>query len=126
MSTRDNIRQQINAMIDDLADSPEDAAAVKTELDRIESERQVADYLLDARLAAGMTQRALAAASGLSPAKICRMESGNDATLRLGDVKAYCNGLGIPLPFTFSHPSARRPRAVRTRARRPRPVPALA
>lgn len=40
-----------------------------------------------------MTQRALSAASGLSPAKICRMESGNDSTLRLGDVKAYCNGL---------------------------------
>lgn len=126
MSIRDNIRQQINAMIDDLADSPEDAAAVKTELDRIESERQVADYLLDSRLAAGMTQRALAAASGLSPAKICRMESGNDATLRLGDVKAYCNGLGIPLPFTFFRPPARRARAVRPRTRRPRPVPALA
>ena len=126
MNIRDNIRTQINAMIDALADTPEDAAAVKTELDRIESERQVADYLLDSRLAAGITQRALAAASGLSPAKICRMESGNDSTLRLGDVKAYCNGLGIPMPFTISRPPSP-PRPSRSRrARRPRPVPVLA
>ncbi len=119
MSIRDNIRKQINAMIDGLADSPEDAAAVKTELDRLESERQVANYLFDSRLAAGMTQRALAAASGLSPAKICRMESGDDSTLRLGDVKAYCDGLGIPLPFTFFRPPSRRPRS---RPRRKRAV----
>jgi DNA-binding Xre family transcriptional regulator len=125
MNIRDNIRAQINAMIDDLVDTPEDAAAVKTELDRIESERQVVDYLLDSRLAAGITQRALAAASGLSPSKICRMESGNDSTLRLGDVKAYCSGLGIPLPFTISRPLSL-PRPSRPRARRPRPVPVLA
>jgi hypothetical protein len=111
MSIRDNIRKQINAMIDSLSDSPEDAAAVKTELDRIESERQIVNYLFDSRLAAGMTQRALAAASGLSPTKICRMESGDDSTLRLGDVKAYCDGIGIPLPFTISRPSACRTRS---------------
>jgi DNA-binding XRE family transcriptional regulator len=105
-------RAQIDKFIDEIADNP---AEVKAALDRIEAERRVVDSLLGARISAGMSQRDLAAASGLSAAKICRMETGNDGDLNFGDVQAYLKGLGTTLRVSFRPPR-----------RRPRPTPAMA
>jgi hypothetical protein len=106
-----NTRQQIDAIIDELCDNP---AAMKAGLDRLEEESSLVNALLDARRAAGLTQRELAKACGMSAAKICRMESGNDAALRFGDVQAYLKGAGASL-----HLAIRPPRRPRPRLRRP-------
>ncbi|MBQ7251345.1 MAG: helix-turn-helix domain-containing protein [Kiritimatiellae bacterium] len=100
------IREQLDKAIDEIFDNP---AEIKTELDRIGEERRIVDSLLAARHAAGLTQRELARASGMSAAKICRMESGTDAALRLGDVQAYLKGAGASLRFSV-RPSRIHPR----------------
>ena len=102
------IRGQLDKAIDEIFGNP---AEIKTELDRIEEERRIVDSLLAARHAAGLTQRELAKASGMSAAKICRMESGNDAALRLGDVQAYLKGAGASLRLSV------RPSPIRHRPR---------
>ena len=108
-----NARIQVDALIDGLFDNAEE---IKAGMDRLDEENRLVDTLLSYRHAAGFTQRDLAAASGLSPAKICRMESGNDASLRIGDVQAYLKGVGKTLRvFTLprpSHPRTRRKHTV--------------
>ena len=110
-----NTRAKINAAIDELFDNP---AEIKAELERLDGENRLVDSLLAARHAAGLSQRALAKASGMSPAKICRMESGNDANLRLGDVQTYLKGLGSSLRLSVQPPRRRRPRVASFRPRR--------
>ena len=114
-----NARIQVDALIDGLFDNAEE---IKAGMDRLDEENRLVDTLLSYRHAAGFTQRDLAAASGLSPAKICRMESGNDASLRIGDVQAYLKGLGIPPQVILPRP----PRRTRPPSRRGRPAAAFA
>ena len=111
-------RKQIDEMIDALCDNPDE---IKAGLDRLERESRFVDSLVAARHAAGLSHVELAAASGLTPEKIGEMESGNDAALNVADVQAYLKGVGKTLRVT-----AIPRRSPRTRARRPRPVPALA
>lgn len=106
-----NTRAKINAAIDEIFDNP---GEIKAELDRIDRENAIVDSLLAARRDAGFSQRDLAKASGLSAAKICRMESGNDYGLRLGDVQKYLAGLGASLDVSVRPP--RRSRRRRGRA----------
>ena len=113
-----NAREQVNALVDAIFDNPEE---IKAGIDRIEEESRLVDSLLASRRAAGLSQRELAQASGMSPSKICRMESGTDANLRFGDIQKYLAGLGSSLRVDIQTPRRRCPRA-----RRPRPVPALA
>lgn len=108
-----NAREQVNALVDAIFDNP---GEIKAGIDRIEEESRLVDSLLAARRAAGFSQRDLAKTSGLSAAKICRMESGNDFALRFGDVQKYLAGLGATLAVSV------RP-ARHTRRRRPRPLP---
>lgn len=101
-----NTREKINAAIDEIFDNP---GEIKAELDRIDKESTIVDSLLAARHDAGFSQRDLAKASGLSAAKICRMESGVDSGLRLGDVQKYLAGLGASLAvFVRTRHSRRR------------------
>jgi hypothetical protein len=110
-------RAQIDNVIETLCDNPEE---LKAGLDRLERESRFVDSLIDARRRAGLSHAELAAASGLSPAKIGEMESGNDAALNLADVQAYLKGVGKTLRVSAL------PRPSRPRTRRPRPVPVLA
>ena len=103
-------RSQIDSIIDELCDNPEE---IKTGLDRLEEESRLVNALLDARHAAGLTQRELAKASGMSAAKICRMESGDDKGLRFGDVQAYLKGLGTTLEVRIHRPRRSRRRKAR-------------
>ena len=115
MTAREHIRNEIDKAIEDLFE--EDANAVKSELDRLEAERRMVNSLIDARHAAGLSMRALAKTSGLSAAKICRMECGNDAALNIGDFQAYLKGLGIltlNVSFRFPRYSSRRRPAPRS------------
>lgn len=116
MTSRERIREQtIQAFSGLFEEKPE---ALREELARLDEANRIVDSLLDARHAAGLSQRELAAAAGLSASKICRMESGCDADLNFGDVQAYLKGLGTTLRVSFRPP--------RRRPRRPRPTPALA
>ena len=112
-----HIRAQIDKMVDDLCDNPDE---IKAGLDRLEKESRFVDSLVEERHKAGLSHVALAAASGLSPEKIGEMESGTDAQLSFADVQAYLNGIGKTLRVSSL------PRTSRPRARRPRTVPALA
>jgi Trp operon repressor len=114
-----NTRKQIDSIIDELCDNP---AEMKAGIDHLEGESRIVNALLEARRTAGLTQRELAKACGMSAAKICRMESGNDAALRFGDVQAYLKGTGATFrlsvhPPRRPHPRPRRPlRAARVTA----------
>ena len=105
-----NAREQVNALVDAIFDNP---GEIKAGIDRLEEESRIVEALLAARIDAGFSQRDLAKASGLSAAKICRMESGNDYALRLGDVQKYLAGLGASLAVSVRPP--RRPRRRRSR-----------
>ncbi len=113
---KNSTRAQIDKMIEDLCDNPDE---IKAGLDRLEAETRMVDSLLEARIDAGMTQSELAAASGLSPEKIVEMESGDDAGLSIPDVQAYLKGVGKTLRVS----ALPRPRPAKSRAR---PAPALA
>lgn len=95
-----NIKDQINAMIDDLADNPDE---IKAELEQIRSETPLCRALQRARLEAGFSQRALAKAAGMSTSKICRMESGVDADLTLGEITKYIAPLGMSMSMLFDN-----------------------
>lgn len=102
-------RQQVDALIDEIFDNPEE---IKAGIDRLEKESRLVNALLDARHAAGLTQRELAKASGLSAAKICRMESDDDRALRVGDVQTYLKGLGATLEIRLRRPRCSKCRKV--------------
>lgn len=104
-----NTRAKINAAIDDIFDNPDE---IKAELDHIDRENAIVDSLLAARHDAGFSQRDLAKASGLSAAKICRMESGNDSGLRIGDVQKYLAGLGASFAVSIRPRRSRRRRSL--------------
>ena len=112
-----HIRAQINKMVEDLCDNPDE---IKAGLDQLEAESRFVDALIDARHTAGLSHVELAAVSGLSPEKIGEMESGNDAALNVADVQAYLRGVGKTLRVSAL------PRPARPRARRSRPVSVLA
>ena len=114
-----HIRAQIDKMIDELCDNPDE---IKAGIDRLDEQCRFVDSLVDARHKAGLSHFDLAAASGLTPEKIGEMESGTDAQLSLADVQAYLKGIGKTLRVS----SLPRPSRARSRAPRSRTVPALA
>ena len=112
-----HIRAQIDKMIDELCDNPDE---IKAGIDRLDEQCRFVDSLVDARHKAGLSHFGLAAASGLAPEKIGEMESGTDAQLSVADVQAYLKGIDKTIRISpISRPS-------RARARRPRTIPALA
>ena len=108
-------RAKIDKMVEALCDNPDE---IKAGIDRIEAESRFVDSLIDARCKAGLSPAELAAASGLTPAKIGEMESGNDASLNVADVQAFLKGVGKTLRVSaLPHPS--RPRRRRSRSLAP-------
>lgn len=103
-----NFDEQINAMLDELSDNPAEAKAA---LERVRRENAIVRSLQQVRLDAGCSQRELAKASGMSPAKVCRMESGNDNALKIGDIRQYLSGIGMSMHVMFDDES--KPAAIR-------------
>lgn len=97
-----NTNSQFDALLDELTDNP---AEIKTELERLRAESALVEALMAHRRKAGLSQRELAKRSGLPPAKVCRMESGDDASLKIGDVKMYLNGLGYSMHVLLDNES---------------------
>ncbi len=97
-----NTNKQIDSIIDEIADNP---AEVKQALGCIRAESALVQSMIDARHDAGYSQRELARRSGLSAAKICRMESGDDSSLRMADIKAYLAGIGYTMNIMLDNES---------------------
>lgn len=89
-----NTNSPIDAMLDELTDNP---AEIKADLERLRAESALVEALMARRREAGLSQRELAKRSGLAPAKVCRMESGDDASLKIGDVKQYLGGINCSM-----------------------------
>lgn len=97
-----NTNSQIDAMLDELTDNP---AEIKGELERLRAESALVEALMARRREAGLSQRQLAKRAGLAPAKVCRMESGDDASLKIGDVRQYLGGLGYSMHVLLDNES---------------------
>lgn len=78
--------RSVTDMVRDLlTDDPEFVNEFETRL----SNRQLVKALAVIRARAGLSQQELAAKVGCSQSKISKLESGNDADLRFGDIAAY-------------------------------------
>lgn len=90
-----------------LADNPE----VKSQVENVISSNSLVSMLVSIRLSKGMSQTAIAQTMGCDPSKICKIESGNDARLRLSDVAGYLSALNVGMSMLFddrSLPAAER------------------
>ena len=72
----------------------------KAEWDAQAAEREVTRQIVEARMAAGMTQAELAAACGMKPSNLCRLENGN-GNPSIATLSKIAHGLGRKLVISF-------------------------
>jgi predicted transcriptional regulator len=72
----------------------------KKEYDALEVEFSIIQAMLDARKAAGLTQKDLAARTGIAQADISKLENGN-ANPSLRTLQRLAEGLGMKLKVEF-------------------------
>lgn len=72
----------------------------KKEYDALEPEFSIIQAMLDARTAAGLTQKDLAERTGIAQADISRLENGN-ANPSLRTLKRLAEGMGMTLKLEF-------------------------
>ena len=85
---------------DFLAEQMKDPA-VKAEYDALEPEFTVIQAMIDARKAAGLTQKELADRTGIAQADISKLENGN-ANPSLKTLQRLAQGMGMKLQLSFS------------------------
>jgi transcriptional regulator with XRE-family HTH domain len=66
---------------------------------------QLAMLMADARVSKGISQRQLAKKMGCSASKVCKVESAQDADLRVGDIVRYLSALGLETTVGFEDKS---------------------
>lgn len=72
----------------------------KKEYDALEAEFSIIQAMLDARKAAGLTQKELAARTGIAQADISKLENGN-ANPSLRTLQRLAEGMGMKLKLEF-------------------------
>lgn len=72
----------------------------RREWDAQAAEREVMNRIVEARIAEGMTQAELAAACGMKPANLCRLENGN-GNPSVATLARIAAGLGRRLEINF-------------------------
>lgn len=72
----------------------------KKEYDALEAEYSIIQAILDARKAAGLTQKDLAERTGIAQADISKLENGN-ANPSLRTLKRLAEGMGMQLKVEF-------------------------
>ena len=74
--------------------------AFKKEYDALDAEFSIIQAILDARTAAGLTQKDLATRTGIAQADISRLENGN-ANPSLRTLQRLAEGMGMKLKLEF-------------------------
>ena len=74
--------------------------AVKAEYDALEPEFSVIQAMIDARRAAGLTQKELSDRTGIAPADISKLENGS-ANPSLRTLQRLAQGMGMKLQLSF-------------------------
>ena len=72
----------------------------KKEYDELDAEFSIIQAMLDARKAAGLTQKDLAARTGIAQADISKLENGN-ANPSLRTLQRLADGMGMKLKIEF-------------------------
>jgi len=62
---------------------------------------QIVNSLIQQRMGKKVSQKELAQRMGCDPSKISRMEAGNDAQLKIGDVTHYLTAIGVQMSMIF-------------------------
>lgn len=75
-------------------------ADFKREYDQLQPEFAIIQAMLDARKAAGLTQKDLAERTGIAQADISKLENGN-ANPSLRTLQRLADGMGMKLKFEF-------------------------
>lgn len=81
-----------------LTGNPSMADAVRAE----STKSELCETLARIRIQNGLTQRALAKRMGVSASKVCRIESGSDDDLSLGDLRQYIMALGCGITLAIN------------------------
>ena len=84
-----------------LADNPSVEQDVQKEIQR----NAMVSYLLSLRVSKGLTQEQVATAMGCDASKISRLESGNDETLKWGDIADYTSALNVQMFVLVEDPT---------------------
>lgn len=89
----------MNSYREHLARSLEDPA-FRAEWDAQEAEREVMESIVEARIAAGLSQKELADRCGMKAANLCRLENGN-GNPSVATLAKIAHGLGKKLQIGF-------------------------
>jgi transcriptional regulator with XRE-family HTH domain len=84
-----------------LADDPEVETRVNAEI----AKKRLVTAMIKARVQKGWNQRQMANAMKCTPSRICRLESSTDENLRMGDVIAYFQALGMGVDLLLNDKS---------------------
>ncbi len=74
--------------------------AFRSEWDEQEAEREVMESIVEARIAAGLSQKELAERCGMKAANLCRLENGN-GNPSVATLSKIAHGLGKKLQISF-------------------------
>lgn len=74
--------------------------AFRREWDEQEAEREVMENIVEARIAAGLSQKELAERCGMKAANLCRLENGN-GNPSVATLSKIAHGLGKKLQISF-------------------------
>lgn len=74
--------------------------AFRREWDEQETEREVMESIVEARIAAGLSQKELANRCGMKAANLCRLENGN-GNPSVATLSKIAHGLGKKLQISF-------------------------
>ncbi len=74
--------------------------AFRREWDEQEAEREVMESIVEARIAAGLSQKELAERCGMKAANLCRLENGN-GNPSVATLSKIAHGLGKKLQISF-------------------------
>ncbi len=74
--------------------------AFRREWNAQETEREVTESIVEARIAAGLTQKELADRCGMKAANLCRLENGN-GNPSMATLSKIAHGLGKKLQISF-------------------------
>lgn len=100
-------KRQYASVSDLLRDvAPDDEFA--SEVDARIARRQVIKHLLALRAAKGLSQKDVAERLGCTQSRVSKLENASDNDVRLGDLFAYCDALGLHCGLVLSrrHPTA--------------------
>lgn len=89
--------RSVTEMVRATADDPAFATGVERKI----SERNVINFLMGLRAAAGLSQSEIAAKMKCTQSRISKLENGKDDDLRIGDFHAYAEALGLELTIVL-------------------------